>query len=81
MKETKYLLLLGILAATGATAGILANRKKPELGSLLGAVAGVAAATLVTFAYKGLKEQVDSGIDYYSETSPLYQDFDDIEVE
>jgi hypothetical protein len=43
-------------------------------------VAGVAAATLINFAYKGLKEQADSDIDYYSETSPLYQDFDDIEV-
>ena len=81
MKESKYLLLLGILAATGAATGILSNRKKPELGSLLGAMAGVAAAALVTFTYKGLKEQEDNDIDYYSETSPLYQDFDDLEVE
>jgi len=81
MKETKYLLLLSILAAAGATAGILSSRKKPELGGLFGAAAGVAAATLVTFAYKGLKEQVDNNIDYYSDTSPLYQAFEDIEVE
>jgi len=81
MKESKYLLLLGISAATGATAGILSSRKKPELGGLFGALAGVAAAALVTFTYKGLKEQADNDIDYYSETSPLYQDFDDLEAE
>jgi len=81
MRETKYLLLLSTLAAAGATAGILSNRKKPELGGLFGAVAGVAAATLVTFAFKGLKAQADNDIDYYSETSPLYQAFEDIEVQ
>jgi hypothetical protein len=81
MKESKYLLLLGISAATGAAAGILSNRRKPELAGLFGAVAGVAFAALVTFACKGLKEQMDNEIDYYSETSPLYQGFDDVEVE
>jgi len=81
MKESKYLLLLGISAATGAAAGILSNRRKPELAVLFGAAAGVAAAALVTFACKGLKEQTDDEIDYYSETSPLYQGFDDVEVE
>jgi hypothetical protein len=81
MKESKYLLLLGISAATGAAAGIFSNRRKPELGGLFGAAAAVAAAALVTFAYKGLKEQADNDIDYYSETSPLYQGFDDIGIE
>jgi hypothetical protein len=81
MKESKYLLLLGISAATGAAAGIFSSRKKPELAGLFGAAAGVAAAALVTFAYKGLKEQADNDIAYYTKTSPLYQGFDDIEVE
>lgn len=81
MNKSKYLITLGTAAAAGAAAGILSNRKKPGLGGLFGAVAGITAAAIAAAAYERMKEQDDDGVDYYTETSPLYQDFDDIEVE
>ncbi len=81
MIKSRSIILMGISAAAGAAAGILSNRKRPELGGLFGAALGLAAGAISAMAYKRLVEQCDDGIDYYSETSPLYRDFDDVEVE
>ena len=81
MNKSKYLITLGTAVAAGAAAGILSSRKKPGLGGFFGAVAGLTSAAVVTVAYAYLKGQDGDGIDYYTKTSPLYQDFDDIEVE
>ncbi len=80
MQESKLLLLLGISAAVGSVAGMLSNRKKPELGALLGAAAGAAAGTLGAMIYNSVGQLSGDGVDYYSKTSPLYQGFDDIDV-
>ncbi len=81
MNKSRSIILLGISAVAGAAAGIISNRKNPELGGLFGAAAGLVAGTVTVMAYKGLRDRCDDGIDYYSETSPLYRDFDDVEVE
>ncbi len=81
MNKSKYFITLGTAAAAGAAAGMLSNRRKPGLGGLLGAVAGLTTAAFAALAYDQLEGRKDDGIDYYTETSPLYQDFDDIEVE
>ncbi len=80
MNRSKYLITLVISAAAGALTGILSSRRNPGLGGLYGAAAGVAAGAVAVSASKLLREKADDGIDYYSEISPLYQDFDDIEV-
>lgn len=80
MIKAEYLIALGFSATAGALWGIFTNRKNPRIGSLLGAAAGIAAAAIVANGCKRLRERSDDGIDYYSETSPLYQEFDDIEV-
>ena len=77
----KYLITFAISAAAGATAGLFATRKKPGLGGLFGAMAGLTAAAAATIAYERMKDRFDDGIDYYSKVSPMYRDFDDIEVE
>jgi hypothetical protein len=81
MNKSNYLIALGISAAAGALAGILSSRKNPGLGGLFGAAAGAAVGVVTVSACKRLREKADDGVDYYSEISPLYQDFDDIEVE
>ena len=81
MNESKYLLLLGAAAAAGATAGILSSHRKPFLGGLFGAAVGTAAGAIAAAAYQRMIDPADYGVDYYSETSPLYQGFDDVEVE
>ncbi|HMK60888.1 MAG TPA: hypothetical protein VK452_07060 [Dissulfurispiraceae bacterium] len=81
MDKSKYLLALGTAAAAGAAAGVFANRRNPGLGGLFGAVAGLTVAAAASVAHKYLQVCNDDGIDYYSETSPFYQDFDDIEME
>jgi stage V sporulation protein SpoVS len=81
MQESKYLLLVGLSAAAGSVAGILSNRKNPEIGALFGAAAGAATGAIAAALYNHAKNLADDGVDYYSETSPLYQGFDDIEME
>jgi len=81
MQESKYLLLLGMSAAAGSLTGILSNKRNPGLGALLGAAAGAAVGTVAAALYDHVKDLTDDGVDYYSDTSPLYQEFDDIEVE
>ncbi|MGO9378716.1 MAG: hypothetical protein ACLPN1_17040 [Dissulfurispiraceae bacterium] len=81
MNKSKYLITLGISATAGALAGIISTRKNPALGGVVGAAAGAAVAAIAVSSYTRLMEQADDGIDYYSETSPLYHGFDDIEVE
>ncbi len=81
MRESRFWLILGISAAAGSVAGMLSTRKNPELGALLGAAAGAAAGTLAASLYNRAKFLADDGVDYYSETSPLYQGFDDVEVD
>ncbi|HMK57360.1 MAG TPA: hypothetical protein VK448_12040 [Dissulfurispiraceae bacterium] len=81
MDKSRYFITLGTAAAAGAAAGVLANRRNAGLGGLFGALAGLTVAAAAAIAYDRLQVCNDDGIDYYTETSPLYQDFDDIEVE
>jgi len=81
MNKSEYFITLGISATAGALTGILSSRKNLALGGLLGAAVGAAVAAVVVSTCTRLMEQADDGIDYYSETSPLYHGFDDIEVE
>jgi len=81
MHDSKYLLMLGISTAAGSLTGILSNKRNPGLGALFGAAAGAAAGTIAAALYDHVMDLTDDGVDFYSETSPLYQGFDDVEVE
>jgi hypothetical protein len=72
MKRSDYLIWLGISAAAGTALGMLADRKHPAKGSLLGAAAGVVAGSVAA----GIYQYVTSGekIPYYSKSSPLYDE-------
>lgn len=74
MKKT--LVWLGISAATGAAAGILLNRRNPKQGGLIGAALGTLAGSVAAELYRTVSED---GIVYYSKSSPLYEDSDDVE--
>jgi hypothetical protein len=72
MKRSDYLIWLGISVAAGTALGMLADRKHPAKGSLLGAAAGVVAGSVAA----GIYQYVTSGekIPYYSKSSPLYDE-------
>ena len=74
MKKSHYLIWLGISAAAGTVLGMLADRKHPAKGSLLGAAAGVVAGSVVA----GVYQYVSAGekVPYYSKSSPLYDELD-----
>lgn len=74
MKKSNYLIWLGISAAAGTILGLLADRKQPAKGSLLGAAAGVVAGSVVA----GVYQYVTAGekVPYYSKSSPLYDELD-----
>lgn len=78
MKRSNYLIWLGIGTATGAVTGILSNHRHPEKGGLIGAAMGALAGTIAAKLYKCITEE-DKGISYYTKSSPLYEDFNDIE--
>jgi len=74
MKNSRYLLWLGVATAAGTAAGMLADRREPARGGLLGGAAGMIAASVVT----GFRECVSSrkSVPFYSSSSPLYDDTD-----
>lgn len=77
MKKLNYLILLGVTAAAGTAAGILSNRDNPKQGGLIGAAAGLLAGSVAVEVYHRMT--ADDGIGYYTQSSPLYEDFEDIE--
>jgi hypothetical protein len=71
MKRSHYLIWLGISAAAGAVLGMLADRKEPAKGSLIGTAAGVVAGSVAAGIYHQVtREQIP----YYSNSSPLYEE-------
>ena len=78
MKKRNDFLVIGLSAAAGAAAGILSNRKKPGQGCLIGAIAGAIAGAAATELINR-NSPVDDGIGYYSNSSPQYEDSEDIE--
>lgn len=75
MKKTDYLIMLGVAAAAGTAAGILADRKKPAKGGLLGAMACVVAGSVAAGVFHYVTEEK---VPYYSTSSPLYEDIDPV---
>lgn len=73
MKKADYLILLGIAAAAGTTLGILADRRHPAKGGLLGATAGVVAGSVAAGVYRYMEV---NRIPYYSSASSLYEELD-----
>ncbi|HYQ48269.1 MAG TPA: hypothetical protein VEP69_04315, partial [Thermodesulfovibrionales bacterium] len=67
------LMMLGIAAAAGAAAGMLADRKNPARGGVLGAAAAVVAGSVAAGVYRYMQV---SGIPYYSSASSLYEETD-----
>jgi hypothetical protein len=71
MEKTHYFIWLGISAAAGAVLGMLADRKEPAKGSLIGTAAGVIAGSVAAGIYHQVtREQIP----YYSKSSPLYEE-------
>jgi hypothetical protein len=73
MKKADYLILLGIAAAAGTTLGMLADRRHPAKGGLLGATAGVVAGSVAAGVYRYMEV---NRIPYYSSASSLYEELD-----
>jgi hypothetical protein len=73
MKKADYLILLGIAAAAGTVAGMLADRKKPAKGGILGASAGVIAGSVAAGVYHYMEV---NRVPYYSSASSLYDESD-----
>lgn len=73
MKKADYLILLGIAAAAGTTLGMLADRRHPAKGGLLGATAGVVAGSVAAGVYRYMEV---NRIPYYSSASSLYDELD-----
>ena len=71
MKKSQLFLWLGISAAAGAALGLLADRRHPAKGGLLGAAAGAAAGSVAAGIYQYKYRET---VPYYSESSPLYED-------
>lgn len=77
MKRSNYLIWLGIATVAGTAAGMLSNRKNPQKSGLIGAAAGIIAGTVSAKIYKCITE--DDSISYYTKSSPLYEEYNDIE--
>ncbi len=73
MNKTTYLLLLGVSAAAGTALGMLADRRHPAQGGILGAAAGVVAGSVAAGVYQYIEA---NKIPYYSSASSLYEDLD-----
>jgi hypothetical protein len=73
MKKADYLILLGIAAAAGTTLGILADRRYPAKGGILGATAGIVAGSVAAGVYQYIEA---NRIPYYSSASSLYDELD-----
>lgn len=73
MKKADYLILLGIAAAAGTTLGMLADRRHPAKGGLLGATAGVVAGSVAAGVYRYMEV---NRIPYFSSASSLYEELD-----
>ena len=73
MKKADYLILLGIAAAAGTTLGILADRRHPGKGGILGATAGIIAGSVAAGVYQYIEA---NRIPYYSSASSLYDELD-----
>jgi hypothetical protein len=73
MNKANYLLVLGIAAAAGTALGMLADRRHPAKGGILGAAAGVVASSVAAGVYHYIEV---SKIPYYSSASSLFNDLD-----
>jgi hypothetical protein len=73
MKKADYLILLGIAAAAGTALGMLADRRHPAKGGILGASAGVVAGSVAAGVYHYMET---NRIPYYSSASSLYDELD-----
>ncbi len=72
MKKLSLIACLGIPAVAGAMFGLLANKKHPVKGSLLGATTGILAGSAAVAAYNLI--ETEDKVPYYSKSSPLYND-------
>lgn len=72
MKRSNFLLWLGISVAAGTVLGIVADRKDPLKGGLIGTAAGVVAGSAAAVSYQYV---ISRDIPYYSKSSPFYDEF------
>lgn len=77
MKKTKYLISLGVAAATGTAVGLLSSHKRPVQNGILGAIAGTLASLAITELYRYTSDNYKAG--FYSKSSRLYDSNADID--
>jgi hypothetical protein len=71
VKSSDYIIWIGMAAAAGTAIGLLAGRKQPAKGGLLGAAAGILAGSVAAGVYEyATREEIP----YYSSLSPLYDE-------
>ena len=73
--RSRALIWLGI-AAAGSAFGMIATRRQPAKGGILGAVAGLAAGSIAVAVCERARRRED--IPFYSSMSPQYSDSESI---
>ncbi|MFZ5908364.1 MAG: hypothetical protein ACOYVJ_13355 [Nitrospirota bacterium] len=73
MKRSNFLLWIGISVAAGAVLGIVADRKDPMKGGLIGTAAGMVTGSVAAASYQFVVSR--EKIPYYSKSSPFYDEF------
>lgn len=77
MKKGSGMLLISAFTAAGSAIGTRAKPKKPLCGGLIGAAAGMAAGFILKTIYD--KNREDGGkIKYYTKSSPLYDNSEEV---
>lgn len=75
MKKADYIIWLGVATAAGTALGMLADKRHPAKGSLLGATAGMVAGSVAAGVYEYVSMEK---IPYYSKESLLYEDINTV---
>lgn len=78
MGKISSILWLGTFTAAGSAIGLMANRRKPACGGLIGAAAGVVAGSVFNMLHENSGPDDDGRIKYYSKSLPSYGDPDEV---
>lgn len=76
MRNSLYLMVLGMAAATGTVVGMYSHKERPVRGALWGAAAGALAGAAAAGVFDHMTR--DQDIPFYSSSSPLYEDIESV---
>jgi len=77
MKKTNYLWMIAASTVAGVAAGLITDHRRPERGTVIGGIAGLAAGALAAGLCRQREQDVEEMFNYYSNSSPLYEPDDE----